>query len=173
MLQLPLATLRCTHFLRQRPALSRTLYTTQPVRNEPTVLTNILAGGIQPPVQVSCITSDGIQLADGLVIPSACIFLEGKVFLWDIPSSFWSGWTKDHLEIFEVVVPKPGRYFFQQLLLQQSSRQYSLLSTEILLFGTGKTINLPPPFIRTYLNALGIQLDVLDTVCQLPCSCHP
>jgi len=68
----------------------------------------MLAGGIPPPVQVSSITSDGIQLADGLIIPSACIFLGGKVFLWDVPSSLWAGWSKEHLEIFDVVQPRPG-----------------------------------------------------------------
>jgi NADH dehydrogenase [ubiquinone] 1 alpha subcomplex assembly factor 3 len=45
------------------------------------------------------------------------------------------------LEVFEVVVPRP----------------------EILLLGTGKSIALPPPFFRTYLNGLGIQLDTMDT----------
>jgi NADH dehydrogenase [ubiquinone] 1 alpha subcomplex assembly factor 3 len=75
----------------------------------------MLADGIPPPVQVSSITPDGIQLADGLVIPSACIFLEGKVFLWDVPTSLWTGWSKNHFEIFEVVVPKPGPYLIKHL----------------------------------------------------------
>jgi len=74
--------------------------------------TNILADDNPPPVQVSSITHEGIQLADGLVISSACIFLEGKVFLWDVPESLWAGWGKDHFEIFEVVVPKPGENLF-------------------------------------------------------------
>ena len=90
--------------------LSRGFHTTRLVRDKPTTLTNIFAGGIPPPVQVSSITPEGIQLEDGIVIPSACIFLEGKVFLWDVPLSLWSGWTKDHLEIFEVSVPKPGKH---------------------------------------------------------------
>jgi len=36
--------------------------------------------------------------------------------------------------------------------------------SEILLLGTGKTLVQPPPFMRDYLNGLGIQLDVMDTV---------
>src|SRR4051812_45513663 len=56
--------------------------------------TNILADENPPPVQVKSITNDGISLSDGLVIPSACIFLGGKVFLWDVPVSLWAGWTK-------------------------------------------------------------------------------
>ncbi|KAF8076805.1 NADH dehydrogenase 1 alpha subcomplex assembly factor 3 [Lyophyllum atratum] len=103
--------------------------------------TNILADDNPPAVQVKSITNQGIQLMDGLLIPSSCIFLEGKVFLWDVPSTLWVGWEKEHFEIFETVVPKP----------------------EILLFGTGKTISQIPPQLRTYLNQLGIQVDVMDT----------
>lgn len=103
--------------------------------------TNILADDNPPAVQVKSIGGDGIQLQDGLLIPSACVFLEGKVFLWDVPNTLWSGWTKEHLEIFETVIPKP----------------------EILLLGTGKTIAQAPPFLRAYLNHLGIQVDVMDT----------
>ena len=47
----------------------------------PAGLENILGGGPAPPVQVKSIGEDGIQSADGLVIPSACIFLDGRVFL--------------------------------------------------------------------------------------------
>ena len=68
----------------------------------------MLAGGPAPPVQVRHLGPNGIQLADGLEIASPCIFLEGKVFLWNVPETLWQGWTKDHLQIFDVVVPKPG-----------------------------------------------------------------
>ena len=44
----------------------------------PTGLENILGGGLVPLVQVKSIREGGIQLADGLVIPSACIFLDGQ-----------------------------------------------------------------------------------------------
>jgi len=69
----------------------------------------MLAGDVPPPVQVNSISERGLQLADGLVLSSSCIFLEGKVFLWDAPDKLWEGWTKEHFEIFDVVVPKPGR----------------------------------------------------------------
>ncbi|KAL0070201.1 hypothetical protein AAF712_002691 [Marasmius tenuissimus] len=108
-------------------------------RKEPFV--NILEGDVPPPVQVNNITANGIQLTDGLVIPSSCIFLEGKVYLWDTPMSFWDGWAKEHFDVFEVVAPRP----------------------EILILGTGKTTLQPPPYIREYMNGLGIQLDVMDT----------
>ena len=72
-------------------------------------LTNILAGGEAPAVQVKTITANGIQLADGLVLPAACIFLNGKVFLWNVPEKTWDGWTPEHFEVFDTVVPKPGK----------------------------------------------------------------
>ena len=74
----------------------------------PAGLENILGGGPAPPVQVKSIGQEGIQLADGLVIPSACIFLDGQVFLWNVPSKPWKDWTEEHLRIFDMVVPKPG-----------------------------------------------------------------
>ena len=74
----------------------------------PAGLENILGGGPAPPVQVKSIGEEGIQLADGLVIPSACIFLNGQVFLWNVPPKPWVDWTKEHFRIFDVVVPKPG-----------------------------------------------------------------
>ena len=61
--------------------------------------------GAAPAVQVKRITSEGIELADGLILPSACIFLNGKTFLWDVPRE---GWSEEHFEVFDVVVPKPG-----------------------------------------------------------------
>ena len=71
-------------------------------------LTNILSGGEAPAVQVKTITQNGIQLADGLILPAACIFLNGKVFLWNVPEKTWDGWKPEHFEVFDTVVPKPG-----------------------------------------------------------------
>jgi NADH dehydrogenase [ubiquinone] 1 alpha subcomplex assembly factor 3 len=107
----------------------------------PAGLENILGGGPAPPVQVRSIGEEGLQLADGLVIPSACIFLDGQVFLWKVPSEPWDGWTKNHFRIFDVVVPKP----------------------EILLLGTGKHVAPLPQTLRNHLNQQGIQVDIMDT----------
>ncbi|RPD66840.1 DUF498-domain-containing protein [Lentinus tigrinus ALCF2SS1-7] len=104
-------------------------------------LSNILSGGDAPSVQVKTITPNGIQLADGLVLPSACIFLDGKVFLWNVPEKAWDGWKPEHFEIFETVVPKP----------------------EILLLGTGERVEMVPSTLRQYLNKAGIQVDVMNT----------
>lgn len=88
--------------------------------------TNLLADDNPPPVQVSSISDAGIQLADGLVLPGACIFLEGKVFLWDVPQTDlkskvlaerWKGWGGDLFQILEVVTPRPGQRYFSGDLL--------------------------------------------------------
>jgi NADH dehydrogenase [ubiquinone] 1 alpha subcomplex assembly factor 3 len=75
-------------------------------------LTNMLADSSPPAIQVQSITSAGqIELSSGLLLSGACIFLGGKVFLWDVPQSQhdpWEGWGSEQFEIFDVVVPKPG-----------------------------------------------------------------
>ncbi|KAG9317690.1 hypothetical protein JVU11DRAFT_1903 [Chiua virens] len=70
----------------------------------------MLASDVPPPVQVSSVGPTGIKLADGLVLAGPVVFLEGQVFLWDVPSTNngWDDWTRDHWEMFQVVVPKPG-----------------------------------------------------------------
>ncbi|KAI0082525.1 DUF498-domain-containing protein [Panus rudis PR-1116 ss-1] len=129
-------------FWKQARCSSRRQFHNAPIRqNTPTKLTNILAGGEAPAVQIKTISDQGIELADGLIIPSACIFLEDKTFLWDVPQALWDGWTQDHFSVLDVVVPKP----------------------ELLLLGTGKKIVQPPPHLRQYLSKIGVQIDVMDT----------
>jgi hypothetical protein len=94
--------------LRSRSPL-RALHTARTLRNQKwPQLTNILAGEIPPPVQVKSITPAGVLLQDGRLFPSACIFLEGEVLLWDVPPTPWKGWDESKFEVFDVVVPKPG-----------------------------------------------------------------
>jgi hypothetical protein len=71
-------------------------------------LTNMLASDVLPPVQVASVAGDGIRLADGLLLPAACIFLEGKVFLWDFSVEKLQSWDTAHFAIFEAVTPRPG-----------------------------------------------------------------
>ncbi|KAL6309730.1 hypothetical protein BKA93DRAFT_821448 [Sparassis latifolia] len=118
----------------------RTLHTSRPVLNASGALNNILEG-VALPVQVKTVTARGIHLVDGMILPSACIFLDAKVFLWNVPEKLWEGWEKKHFEIFEMVVPKP----------------------EILLFGTGQRVAVLPPALHQYLRQTGIQVDVMDT----------
>jgi NADH dehydrogenase [ubiquinone] 1 alpha subcomplex assembly factor 3 len=63
------------------------------------------------------LSDNGIRLADGLLIPGACIFLEGKVYLWDTPElntntrttqEIWRAWGEEHFQIFDLVAPRPG-----------------------------------------------------------------
>ncbi|KAH9855034.1 DUF498-domain-containing protein [Lenzites betulinus] len=104
-------------------------------------LSNIISGGTAPAVEVKTITQEGIQLGDGLLLTSACIFLDSKVFLWNVPEHLWDGWKPAHFEIFETVVPKP----------------------EILLIGTGQRVEMLPPALRQYLIKAGVQVDVMNT----------
>ena len=97
--------------LRSQTAL-RALHTSAVLRNQKwSQLTNILASEIPPPVQVKSITAAGLLLQDGRLLPSACIFLEGEVLLWDVPPTLWNGWDESKFEVFDVVVPKPGACF--------------------------------------------------------------
>jgi len=105
------------------------------------MLENVLEGGPPQPVQVNKVSPTGIELADGLVITSSCIFLGGKVFLWKVPPTLWKGWDRERFELFEVAVPKP----------------------ELLILGTGESTVAPPTFIRQYLHKLGIGLEIMDT----------
>ncbi|WFC96725.1 hypothetical protein MBRA1_003387 [Malassezia brasiliensis] len=47
-------------------------------------LSNILEDDTLP-IRIAKVTAKEIKLADGLVVPSPCIFLNGKVFLWNPP----------------------------------------------------------------------------------------
>jgi len=110
----------------RRSALSLTLSAkrniqTTAIRRDSS-FTNLLADDTPPAVQVSSISNDGIHLADGLLIPGACIFLEGKVFLWDVPdtgslssriaSERWKDWAEERFELFDAVLPRPGVLLF-------------------------------------------------------------
>ena len=115
------------------------------------------------PIRIANVTPTEIKLADGLVVPSTCAFLNGKVFLWTPPpidpmsampnGKGWESWTNDIWMLFELVVPRPGKNVQVSLTL------------EILILGTGNTVLPVPNSIKAHLNSLGIQLDVQNTVC--------
>ncbi|KAJ7837406.1 DUF498-domain-containing protein [Mycena olivaceomarginata] len=69
----------------------RTLHTTRPLLDRGPSLTNMLASGTPPAVQVRA-------FVDGLLLPAACIFLDGTVFLWDPPASV-TAWGVNTCEI--------------------------------------------------------------------------
>lgn len=101
----------------------------------------------------------------GLVLSSACIFLEGRVFLWEVPKvdshAKWPGWTAEHFKLFEVVIPRPGT---SPLVASVQARISYTCFAEILLLGTGGHAMLPPAHLKKYLRDLGIQLDVMNSV---------
>lgn len=152
-------------------SVDRNLHTTVIRRDRS--FTNLLADDNPPPVQVSSLSDNGIRLADGLLIPGACIFLEGKVYLWDTPElntntrttqEVWRAWTEEHFQIFDLVTPRPGGFPCSNLILSFYVHRLCWV-VEILLLGTGRKLIQRPPFIQAYLGTLGIQLDVMDTVC--------
>ncbi|CAO1633301.1 unnamed protein product [Sympodiomycopsis kandeliae] len=104
-------------------------------------------------LSIEAINPTTITLSDGLVLECPMMILNGYCFLWDPPKldsnkaipngSGWEEWTSEEgmqeiWKLVDVVEPKP----------------------EVLLFGTGATVLPPPPKIRSYLNSLGIQLEV-------------
>ena len=108
-------------------SVDRNLHTTVIRRDRS--FTNLLADDNPPPVQVSSLSDNGIRLADGLLIPGACIFLEGKVYLWDTPElntssrttgEIWRAWTEERFQIFDVVTPRPGGLPCPNLILYLS-----------------------------------------------------
>ena len=101
--------MRMLSTIRRSRAPLRAFHTARVLRNQKwSQLTNILASEIPPAVQVKSISTAGVLLQDGRLLPSACIFLEGEVLLWDVPPIPWKGWDESKFEVFDVVVPKPG-----------------------------------------------------------------
>lgn len=126
------------------PRLGLNLYKPQTRLINTGGLTNLFDTSNIGGIQVRNVTEhDGIELEDGLTMKSSCILIGGRVFLWKTPeSSLSSGeWTKDDFEIFDVLLPKP----------------------EILVFGTGKSLMLPPVSVREYLREIGVQAEYMDT----------
>lgn len=131
---------------------------------------NIHDDAARPAIEVKTINDAGFQFVDGLLVPSPCIFINGTLFMWDappVPSNLkWEGWTIEHFKIYDVVAPRPGPSF-QVVLDQHELINGCDLRTEILLIGTGKSMMPLPPFLKKYLNGLGIQVDVQDSVCAM------
>lgn len=73
----------------------------------------IQADAARPMPQIAKLTAlKGFTLADGLVVPSPIIILNGVVFLWDVgpPKSEveWEGFNEELWKVFEAVSPRPG-----------------------------------------------------------------
>ncbi|WFD25403.1 hypothetical protein MNAN1_000366e, partial [Malassezia nana] len=98
-----------------------------------------------PLPSITQVSASGVKLADGQEYPPTCIFLDGRAFVWSPPAVDkmkampnglgWEAWSNDLWSIFELTAPRPG------------------------------DVVLPVPTrIKSYLNSLGIQLDVQNTV---------
>lgn len=114
------------------------------------------------PIRITQVSASGVRLADGQEYPATCIFLDGRAFVWSPPAVDkmkampnglgWEAWNNDLWSIFELTAPRPGTFM-------------ALIRLEILIFGTGDVVLPVPTRIKSYLNSLGIQLDVQNTVC--------
>lgn len=95
---------------------------------------------------------------------SDCLKIRSKEGLLSIAFS-----RQDDL-IFSEYSPRVSTYFDSELLgslsIFNSFSFYPPLrcSSEILIFGTGQTVLPPPAKVKNYLNSLGIQVDVQDSV---------
>ncbi|KAM0749959.1 hypothetical protein T439DRAFT_315326 [Meredithblackwellia eburnea MCA 4105] len=105
----------------------------------------IQADAARPIPQVKSLSAEeGFTMSDGLIIPSPVIFINGALFMWDVPppqEMGWPGWEVEKWKLFEVVTPRP----------------------DILLVGSGQRGLFAPPAFRKYINSLGIQVDVIDS----------
>lgn len=65
-------------------------------------------------VHVAGVSSAGVELTDGVILPGACILLAGNPFLWNVQlpgegdEKTWSQFTEDSFRVFEIVGPRPG-----------------------------------------------------------------
>jgi len=61
---------------------------------------------------VKQIRDDGFLLSTGVRLFGPVILLNGDVFLWDVPqnSKLSDEWNVDFMKIFDVIVPKPGKF---------------------------------------------------------------
>lgn len=130
-------------------------------------------------IQVSAIVPSGLHLSNDVVVPGAAILLGGRAYLWnvDLPSEHdeggvrsWAGWDIDRFRMFEIIAPRPGPSLAVHLARQARPPllMLSIHPAELLILGTGPTTLPPPLFLTSYMNSLGIQLDVMNSV-SLPC----
>jgi NADH dehydrogenase [ubiquinone] 1 alpha subcomplex assembly factor 3 len=122
----------------------------------------------RPMVVVASLTPlAGFTLGDGLILPSPILVINNLVYMWDVgpPSEDgkWEGFEEEALKVFEVITPRPGTF-----PSSGEGRRLLMRGAEILLVGTGARGLFPPPHFKQYLNGLGIQVDVLDSVRSPP-----
>jgi len=118
-----------------------------------------------PAVQVKTINASGIHLQDGLILPSACIFLRARFSCGTFRPHSGKGGGKSGLRCLRSL------YQTRCVSFSQCAVMLFNFESEILLLGTGKSVLPPPAPLRHYLNELGIQLDVMSTVRALPSPC--
>lgn len=80
-------------------------------------LTNLFDDTARPRVAVTKLNDQGFVLSDGLIVPGGVIFVDNRIFLWDVDPpkvdnltgrGIWDDWKEDRLSVFETVLPRPG-----------------------------------------------------------------
>lgn len=138
----------------------RTFSTSLPKFETAGALTSVLSD--TNALQIQSVGKSGVTFSDGKICKGPVMIIDNKVFLWKVPSptapfNWGDAIPKDAFKVFETLTPRPGEF-----LALKCSLYLSYL--EILLLGTGKHMLPPPPSFNKYLNSLGIQVDVIDTV---------
>nr|XP_019043389.1 hypothetical protein I302_07966 [Kwoniella bestiolae CBS 10118]OCF22319.1 hypothetical protein I302_07966 [Kwoniella bestiolae CBS 10118] len=96
------------------PHVSRT-----PIRSFQNILAPNPDSEDKPNLAINKLTPRGFILSDNLVVPGGCIFHSGRAVLWDVDpplagegkiDAMWSGWGVERFRVFEVVVPRPGKF---------------------------------------------------------------
>lgn len=80
-------------------------------------MTNLFDDTARPRVAVTKLNDQGFHLSDGLIVPGGVIFVDNRIFLWDVDPpkvdkltgrGMWDEWKEDRLSVFETVLPRPG-----------------------------------------------------------------
>ncbi|WFD18181.1 hypothetical protein MCAP1_000385b, partial [Malassezia caprae] len=95
-----------------------------------------------PLPSINKVSSLGVQLADGQEFPPTCIFLDGRAFVWTPPA-------------------------IDKMKAMPNGHGWEAWSNDIWSLFEITTPRPVPARIKSYLNSLGIQLDVQNTVCLL------
>lgn len=114
----------------------------------------------QAPIYIERFNSKGFTTTGGYNSEGPMLLVHGLPFQWEVPKeSFDEDLPLESLKVFELVRPKPGIYILFHLGLK-----FNEYLKELIVIGMGKTMKPIAKPITKYLNKLGIQIEIMDTV---------